>query len=114
MRPLHEGLEWKSFPTPNEVGTYVLCADCGKLAEEFCKTEVRGDRTIKVPLYWQDAPKDKCDCHIEVEICEATGKICNSYCALVPGNTVKKVSMLIFDEDWKVKKEEDYVYNPEK
>ncbi len=114
MRPLHANLDWKSFRTPSEVGTYTLCADCGKLAEEFCKTEVRGDRTIKLPLYWQDAPKDKCDCHIEVEICEGSGKVCNDYCSLVPGNTVKKVSMLIFNKDWKVKKDEPYVYNPEK
>ncbi len=114
MRPIHEGLEWRGFSTPGDVGTYTLCADCGKLAEEFCKTEVRGDRTIKVPLYWQDAPKDKCDCHIRVKVCEATGKLCNDYCELVPGNTVKEVSMLIFSKDWKEKKDEPYVYNPDK
>ena len=114
MRPLHADLERKSFPTPNEVGYYTLCADCGKLAEEFCKHEVRGDRTIKVPLYWQDAPNDKCDCHIEIEVCKATGKPCNSYCSLAVGNSVEKVTMLIFDKDWKVKKDEKYVYNPEK
>lgn len=114
MRPIHEDLEWKSFRTPGDVGYYTVCVDCGKLAEEFCKTEVRGDRTLKVPLYWQDAPKDKCDCHIEVSLCEGSGKVCNEYCELVAGNTVKKVTMLIFNKDWKVKKEEPYVYNPEK
>ena len=114
MRPLHEGLEWKGFSQPNDVGYYNLCIDCGKLAEDFCKTEVRGDRTAKFPLYWQDAPKDKCDCHIKVSICEATGKVCNDYCSHVPGNTVKEVSMLIFNKDWKEKKDEPYVYNEKK
>ena len=114
MRPLHQNLKWKNFNDPGGFQSYELCVDCGKLAEEFCKTEVRGDRTAKITLHWQDVPKEKCDCHVELDICEASGKVCNEYCALAEGNTVKKVSMLLFNKDWKVKKDENYVYNPEK
>ncbi len=114
MRPLHEGLERRSFSQPNEVGYYTLCVDCGKLAEEVCKNEMRGDRTAVFPLYWQDAPKDKCDCHVLVEICEGSGLPCNEYCSIAIGNKTKEVGMLLFNKDWKVKKDEAYVYNPEK
>ncbi|MBR4308374.1 MAG: transglycosylase domain-containing protein [Oscillospiraceae bacterium] len=114
MRPLHEGLEWRSFTKSSDVGTYNICIDCGLLAEEKCKTEMRGDRTKKYSLYWQDAPKEKCNCHIEVEICTGTGKLCNSYCELSRDNSVKKVTMLLLNKDWKETKNMDHIFDPEK
>ena len=118
MRPIHEGLDWKGFRQPGEVKTYELCLDCGKLAEEMCKKDVRGDRTGKFPLYKKDAPKDKCDCHILVNICEGSGKLCNDFCALSRENTVKEVAMLIFNKDWKEEKnkpnEPMHIYEEEK
>jgi penicillin-binding protein 1A len=118
MRPIHEGLDWKGFRQPGEVKTYELCLDCGKLAEEMCKKDVRGDRTGKFPLYKKDAPKDKCDCHILVNICEGSGKLCNDFCALSRENTVKEVAMLIFNKDWKEEKnkpnEPMHIYDEEK
>ncbi len=114
MRPIHEGLEWKSFKKSGDVGSYEICMDCGLLADEQCRIEMRGDRTKKYSLYWQDAPKEKCTCHIKVQICTASGKLCNDYCALVPGNTVKESAMLILDKDWTETKNMDHLYDEEK
>lgn len=114
MRPLHESLEKRSFNTPDSVGYYTVCTDCGLLATEDCKKEMRGDRSVVLALYWQDAPKEDCNCHIKVKICKESGKVCNEFCEHVEGNTVEEQVMLIFNKDWKEKKDEDYVYNEEK
>ncbi len=114
MHPLHDGLEKRSFNTPDSVGYYTVCSDCGLLATEDCKKEMRGDRSVVLALYWQDAPKEDCNCHIKVKVCKESGKVCNEFCEHVEGNTVDETVMLIFSKDWKVKKDEDYVYNEEK
>ena len=114
MKPLHEGLEYRSFPQPDGVGYYSVCSDCGMLAAEACEKDVRSNgqnRVTTVRLFWQDAPKEKCTCHTMVKICEASGKIANEYCEHVEGNTVTERGMLIFNKDWKVNKDEPYVYN---
>ncbi len=113
MLPLHENLENAYFYQPGSVTTVKVCADCGLLPEEACEKDMRGSRVVEMKLFADDVPTAKCTCHAMVDICQATGKIANEYCALVPGNTVESVGMLIYNEDWKVNKDEDYVYNPE-
>ncbi len=109
MRPLHDGLEYRSFLQPSSVIYCNVCADCGKLAAESCKEEMRGSRLVSVKLYAEDAPKTYCQCHALVQICTETGMIATEFCP-----ETEEVGMLVFNEDWKVNKEEEYVYNPEK
>lgn len=118
MSPLHDGLEYRSFPQADGVGYYSVCSDCGMLATEACEKDVRvsasgyeQNRVTQVRLFWEDAPKEKCTCHTMVKICKESGKIANEYCELVEGNTVTEVGMLIFNNDWKVNRDAPYVYN---
>ncbi len=118
MSPLHDGLEYRSFPQADGVGYYSVCSDCGMLATEACEKDVRvsasgyeQNRVTQVRLFWEDAPKEKCTCHTMVKICKESGKIANEYCEHVEGNTVTEVGMLIFNKDWKVNKDAPYVYN---
>ena len=116
MQPLHEGLDNYGFYQPDGVGTYEICADCGQLADEACAKDVRENnlnRVTKIKLFYSDAPTAKCTCHTLVSICEESGKIANEYCYLAEGNTITEVGKLIYNEDWKVNKDADFVYNPE-
>ena len=114
MKPLHDGLEKTYFTQPDGFGTYEVCMDCGLLATELCKTEMRGDRSEKIKLHYKDAPKEECGCHVKVDICALSEMVCNQYCAHDPGNTIKEVSMLLFNKEWKVNKDAEHVYDPEK
>lgn len=114
MRPLHENLESASFSQPENVGWYTVCADCGGSATEACRKDVREDgsnRAVTVRLFYEDAPNKQCDCHTLVKICKETGKIANEFCEKAEGNTIEEVGMLIYNEDWKVNKDADFVYN---
>lgn len=115
MQPLHQDLEYASFPMPSSVGYYSVCSDCGQKATDACKKDVRdgSNRVTTVLLYYEDAPKTECTCHIMVKICGESGKIANEYCELVEGNTFEEKGMLIYNEDWKVNKDKEWVYNEE-
>ncbi len=109
MRPLHEGLENRSFTNPDGAYYYNVCADCGMLAAESCKKDVRESRMVGVRLFAEDAPTKYCECHIIVELCKETGKVATEFCP-----EVEEKSMLLLNEDWKVNKDKDYVFDPEK
>lgn len=114
MEQLHADLEYRSFTQPENVGWYSVCSDCGLTATEACEKDVRdngGNRVTTVRLFYEDAPNGSCTCHKLVKICEESGKIANEYCEEVPGNTVTEKGMLIFNEEWRVHKDEPYVYN---
>ena len=116
MRPLHEGLESASFSQPENVGYYSVCADCGGKPIEACKKDVRengSNRVVTVRLFYEDAPTKEGTCHTMVKICKESGKIANEYCEKADGNTVEEVGKLIYNKNWKVNKDADFVYNPE-
>ena len=116
MRPLHEGLESASFSQPENVGYYSVCADCGGKPIEACKKDVRengSNRVVTVRLFYEDAPTKECTCHTMVKICKESGKIANEYCEKADGKTVEEVGKLIYNKNWKVNKDADFVYNPE-
>ena len=46
-----------------------------------------------------------------MKICKESGKSANEYCYLAEGNTIEEVGKLIYNEDWKVNKDADFVYN---
>ena len=116
MKPLHDGLEYASFTQMQGVQQYEVCADCGMLATEACEKDERDgkNRVTKLRLFRDDAPLTECFCHTMVKICGATGLVANEYCELAPGNTLTEVGKLIYNEEWKVNKDEYFVYNPEK
>ena len=113
MQPLHENLEYASFYQPDGIGSYKVCEDCGLLADVACEKDVRNgsNRVTTLRLFYDDAPKAKCTCHTLVKICKESGKIANEYCYLAEGNTIEEVGKLIYNEDWKVNKDADFVYN---
>lgn len=113
MRPLHSKLDYRSFDLSG-MQTYHICADCGMLATDACKKEVRGSRLVNVLLFPSDCPQTYCTCHAMVGICKESGKVANEYCKQAHGNSVTEQGMLIFNEDWKVRKDEKHVYNEEK
>lgn len=115
MDPLHENVEYAELSTPDGVGWYSICADCGKAATAACEKDIRDDgdnRVTSVRLYWEDAPSSYCDCHTLVKICAESGKIANEYCELAEGNTVKEVGKILYEKAWSSDRGEDYVYNP--
>lgn len=118
MDAVHQGLEYRSFDQPDGVGYYDVCSDCGMLATDACKADVREGangkgRVTSVRLFYEDAPQKWCECHAMVKICKESGKIANEFCEHAHGNSVEEVGMLIYNEDWKVHKEEPWVYNAE-
>lgn len=115
MKPLHSTLEYRKFSTLSGTNYYNICADCGKLAADSCKADLRtgSSRVTSVCLHYTDVPQDYCDCHILVKICAASGKIANEYCEQVEGNTVTERGMLIYNEDWKADYDEEWVFDPE-
>ena len=115
MHPLHDGLENRKFARLSGTNYYDICADCGLLAADSCKADLRtgSSRVASVCLQNSDAPKEWCTCHILVNICSATGKIANEYCEHVPGNTVKERGLLVYNEEWKAEYDEEWLYDPE-
>ena len=114
MDPLHEDLEYRSFTEVSGYGWYSVCSDCGGYATEACQKDNRGNnrgRTTSVRLFYEDAPSFTCTCHTLVKICGESGKIANEFCEHVEGNEITEVGKLIYDPDWKVNKDADYVYN---
>lgn len=114
MEPLHEDLEYADFDSCEGVYSYSVCSDCGMLATEACKKDVREDgkdRVTVLNLHYEDAPTSSCTCHTMVKICKESGKIATEYCEEAEGNEVEEVGMLIYNKNWKVNKDESYVYN---
>ncbi len=116
MNPLHENLEYRDFPYA-DMNWYLLCADCGKLATEACKKDVRDgkDRTVSVRLFGSDVPNEYCKCHVIVKVCKESGKIANEYCEKYEGNEIEEVGKILKEYAWDedVKNHCDFIYDPE-
>ena len=94
MEGVHKNLQPSSFKKPTNVVECSVCYDSGLLATDACRTDPRGDRTVKVELSLYDVPSEYCTTHKEVTICGASKHAANEYCALVPGNTTYTVGLL--------------------
>ena len=89
MGPLHEGKEWMDLYDYSGMSSVTVCLDSGKLATEACKADPRSDalkaingktRVDSAYAYWEDAPHDYCDKHVEVEYCTTGGGVATEYC----------------------------------
>lgn len=94
MTKVHEGKENKAFEKPSSVVEVQVCQDSGRLPNEWCTKDVRGDRTISVMLDSSDAPTAYCDTHVETNLCTAgdTLHVAGNYCAA--RGTVEQYGML--------------------
>ena len=116
MDPLHQNLEYRDFPYA-DMGWYSICADCGKLATEACKKDVRdgSSRVVSIRLFGSDVPQSYCKCHVIVKVCKESGKIANEFCEHCEGNEVEEVGMILKEFAWSqdVKNHCSFIYDPE-
>ena len=109
MQQSHSGLTGKSFEKPDGVVTATICKCSGKLATEECKNDPRGDMTYTEYFVSGTVPKDYCDCHVKVDICEDTNLLANEHCP----HKVSKVFITRPDWEtdtaWKGAKDAEYM-----
>ncbi len=103
MSLVHADLPRRSFPTPDNLGSYSICLDCGNLATGDCEKDLRGSRAQTFRLIRGDQPTESCVCHVPVTICtecpilnekgEETGAyhMAGEFC---PEESVKEVTMV--------------------
>ena len=94
MAGVHKGLKTADFKKPANVVECSVCYDSGLLATDACRSDPRGDRTVRVQLSLYDVPTESCTTHKEVTICGTSKHAANEFCALVPGNTTYTVGLL--------------------
>ncbi|MFO7295363.1 MAG: PBP1A family penicillin-binding protein [Clostridia bacterium] len=99
MEPIHENLENKPFydKVPEGVVRVSVCSVSGKLPNgTLCENDASGHGLVTEWFPVEAVPKDKCDVHQEVEICQYSGKIASPYC---PTEHVVKKSVVVLPED---------------
>ena len=69
MERVHENLEPKEFPVPDDMVWTSVCIDSGMLATDACKHDIRGDHSMTLRMKRSEVPRSRCDCHVLVEIC---------------------------------------------
>lgn len=80
MTEVHDGLESKDFPHPDNIVTLNICTESGKLPTELCRHDPRGSSVRNEIFVKGTQPKEFCDVHVEVEVDTSTNKIANEYC----------------------------------
>lgn len=83
MRDVHEGLEYKKFPKVNVsesgMAEAKICTLSGLLATELCEQDP--NHVVKSEFFNKgDIPKDPCNMHIKVRICNESHKIATEFC----------------------------------
>ncbi len=109
MAIVHEDLDGSvGFHTPSDLKQVTTCLDCGKLATDACRSDLRGNRTSTFTLIKSDVPTEACTCHVVVEICtespilDAGGKPTGAYYLAsedCPESCRKKVTMVDYHRD---------------
>lgn len=82
MEQIHKGLPKAKFSDtkPSNVTSATVCKVSGKLATDYCKNDPRGSQVYTEYFIKGTVPKETCDCHVCVDICQDTGLIANEYC----------------------------------
>lgn len=107
MSIVHEDLDGSvGFHQPSDLKQVTTCLDCGKLATDACRSDLRGNRTSTFTLIKSDVPTESCTCHVHVEICtespilDANGKETGAYYLAsehCPEECRKAVTMVDYD-----------------
>lgn len=81
MSRVHEGLEYRDFPTPSGITSATVCSKSGLLPiEGTCDSDPRGSMLITEYFDASTVPSDLCDHHVTLTICNDTGTLANAYC----------------------------------
>ena len=88
MEKCHDGLERGSFTKPEGIVEVSVCSQSGKLpVEGLCDCDPRGSQIITEYFTEDTAPTETCNVHVNVNICNDSGKIASSGCT----NTSSKI-----------------------
>ncbi|MBM7581361.1 penicillin-binding protein 1A [Caldicoprobacter guelmensis] len=94
MEPIHKNLQNRPFydKPPEGVVRLTVCGISGKLPNgTLCD-----DHLVNEWFPVEAVPKEKCDVHKEVEICQYSGKLASPYC---PRENVVKKSVVVLPEN---------------
>ncbi len=83
MEPIHSGKSNISLYDKDAMVSVTVCLDSGKLATDACKNDIRSDsltRLYSVRVYPEDAPRETCDLHVEMEYCTVGKGVATEYC----------------------------------
>lgn len=88
MEKCHDGLERGAFTKPEGIVEVSVCSQSGKLpVEGLCDCDPRGSQIITEYFTEDTAPTETCNVHVNVNICNDSGKIASSGCT----NTSSKI-----------------------
>ena len=73
MTLIHESKPYTTFEKPSNFVEAEVCSDSGMLCTEWCRNDIRGDRTTTVRLDKDDVPTEYCTIHVEESICTVDG-----------------------------------------
>ncbi len=105
MAPLHEGLPAKELYDDSGWIQVGVCLDSGLLATEGCAKD-RDGRVSYAYVDPEDAPKLKCDKHVEVDYCDTCQAPANEYCKLFAA-----VNQTTLSKTWLVKLTAEEVFD---
>lgn len=81
MQRAHQGLRYRCFEGLQELQECTVCSKCGLLAVDgLCEDTVQGDMTQREYFVPGTEPVETCNCHVKVELCEASGLPAGRYC----------------------------------
>ena len=86
MDPLHKGKTNVPFYSLSDMVNISVCLDCGALATDACKNDVRTglvkdfSRVATAYVFKEDMPKTICNCHVQVDYCLSGKGVANVYC----------------------------------
>lgn len=102
MTKVHETKPYAIFEKPSNFVEVEVCADSGLLCTQWCRNDVRGDRTTTIRLAQTDIPVESCTMHVEESLCKTNGEyhLAGDDCLEV-GN-VKKFGMLNYSRQFPI------------
>lgn len=96
MEKLHEKKESKTFEKPSSIISATICTKCGKLAIEGVCSEALGGSCARSEYFAKGTvPTEKCNCHVKLKICSASGRPAGEYC---PESSIIQKVYLIKEE----------------
>lgn len=93
---IHDGSTPVAFEIPDSVTRATVCTKCGKLAVDGLCANARGGSCVRTEYFAVGTvPSEKCDCHVKLKVCKASGKLAGEFC---PADDVQEIVYLIKDE----------------
>lgn len=93
MEKLHAKKKTKSFTMPSSITTARICTKSGKLAVDGVCDKAQGGSAARVEYFAKGtAPKEKCDVHVKLSVCNASKMLASEFC---PKDLIKEVVYLV-------------------